>query len=206
VDALDKNQIEQIRKYVIESNVTILSLRDDLVDHLCCEVESRISEGKSFQEAVVEALSHYRPEDLYEVEQQTEFLLHPNKVIMKKLTYFIGLAATISMTIGLMFKIMHMPGADQLVNYGFFAFAFLFLPVVLFRKVNKASHVSIPEKLKAILGIVSAVGFLLAVITKMRMEIDLATIFLFSTTGIFCFGFLPLHFYEMYRNSLREAN
>lgn len=203
---LTKAQIDRIEKYVIQSRITIASLRDDLVDHLCCEVEARLKDQKEFEQALADALKELAPSGLYGIEQETKFLLQPNKVIMKKVLYFIGLASTISMTMGLMFKIMHMPGADQLINYGFMAFMFVFLPVIFAAKLNKAPQLSLAEKSKAIIGIISAVGMLLAIITKIRMQIDLATIFLFCTTIIFCFGFLPLHFYEMYRKAMREAN
>lgn len=206
MEALSKEQAESIREYVVASRVTIPSLRDDLVDHLCCEVENKISTGKSFQDSVAEAISQYKPEDLYEIGQQTEFLLHPNKVIMKKLTYFIGLAATISMSMGLMLKILHMPGGEQLVNYGFFAFAGLFMPAIILAKLTQPSQLNAIEKLKLTFGILSAVGLVLTLITKMNQQFDTATIIFFCTSTLFSFGFLPLHFYEMYRKSLTTAN
>lgn len=203
---LTKEQVDRIEMYVIQSRITIPSLRDDLVDHLCCEVECRTNEESDFEKSFAEALRELAPSGLYQIEQETEFLLQPNKVIMKKVLYFIGLASTISMTMGLMFKIMHMPGGDQLVNYGFFVFAFVFLPVIFARKLSRASQLTITEKVKAVIGIVSAVGLLLSIIFKMRVEINLATNFLFCTTIIFCFGFLPLQFYDLYRKELKQAN
>lgn len=203
---LTQEQIDKIEMYVIQSRITIPSLRDDLIDHLCCEVECRISQENSFEKSLEAALRELAPSGLYEIERETEFLLQPNKVIMKKLLYFIGLASTISMTMGLMFKIMHMPGADQLINYGFFAFAFVFLPVIFARKLGRASQLPLSEKFKAVIGITSAVGLLISIVFKMRMEINLATIFLFATTIIFCFGFLPLQFYDLYRKELKQVN
>jgi hypothetical protein len=203
---LTDEQIDRIETYVIQSKITIPSLRDDLIDHLCCEVEFRISAENDFEKSFDEAIRELAPTGLYKIEQETQFLLQPNKVIMKKVLYFIGLASTISMTMGLMFRIMHMPGSDQLINYGFFAFAFLFLPVIFGRQLRNAAKLSTPEKFKAVLGIVSAVGLLLSIIAKMQVEIDLATNLLFITTIIFCFGFLPLNFYGLYRRELREAN
>lgn len=198
--------MELIREYVIKSRVTIPSLRDDLVDHVCCDVENRISKGKSFQVSLAEAISQYRPGDLYEIQQQTEFLLHPNKVIMKKLTYFIGLAAAISMSMGLMLKILHMPGGEQLVNYGFFAFAGIFMPAIIIAKLMQRTQLNSVEKLKLAFGIASAIGLVLTLITKMNQQLDTATIIFFCTSTLFSFGFLPLHFYEMYRKSLTTAN
>jgi hypothetical protein len=203
---LTKEQVDRIETFVIQGRITIPSLRDDLIDHLCCEVEIRATSENDFERSFEEAVRDLAPSGLYQIEQETEFLLQPNKVIMKKILYFIGLASTISMTMGLMFRIMHMPGSDQLMNYGFFAFAFLFLPVIFARQLKKASKLSTAEKLKAILGLVSAVGLLLSIIAKIRMDIDMATNLLFVTTIIFCFGFLPLNFYGLYRKSMQQTN
>lgn len=203
---LTATQIKIVTNFVDENKVTLPTLKDDVVDHLCCEIEVFMRDGKNFEEAFRQALYELAPHGLHDIQQQTELLLQPTKVIMKKILYFVGLASTISMTMGLMFKIMHMPGADQLINYGFFAFAFVFLPVIFARKLARASQLSTSEKLKAALGILSAVGLLLSIVFKMRMEINLATIFLFSTTIVFCFGFLPLQFYDLYRKEMRSAN
>ncbi|HEY0744571.1 MAG TPA: hypothetical protein VGD40_24055 [Chryseosolibacter sp.] len=203
---LTSDQIKQIKLYVLENNVTILSLRDDLVDHICCEVELRMSDGKDFSNAMNEALMEFTPADLYEIEQQTEFLLHPNKVIMKKLTYFVGLASAISMSMGLMLKILHMPGGEQLINYGFFAFAGFFLPAITFWKLNEGKQLSTVDKLKIGVGILSTVGLVISIVAKIRMDLNFSTIVLFCTTTLFSFGFLPLHFYQMYQRSLSRSN
>lgn len=199
---LTPEQIDRIELYVIQNKITIPSLRNDLIDHLCCEVEMRASHDEDFERSFEEAVRELAPDGLYQIEQQTEFLLHPNKVIMKKLTYFIGLAATISMSMGLTLKILHMPGGEQLVNYGFFAFAGIFMPTVIYRKLTQRSPLSNVEKLKLVLGNVSAIGFVFTLITKLTHQFDIATIAFFCTATLFSFGFLPLHFYEMYRKSV----
>jgi hypothetical protein len=203
---LTKEQVDRIEMYVIQSRVTMSSLRDDLIDHLCCAVETRLAHENEFEKSFEEALAELAPAGLYQIEENTEFLLHPNKVIMKKLTYFIGLAATISMSMGLMLKILHMPGGEQFVNYGFFAFAGIFMPAIVVRKISQPSQLNAVEKLKLVLGIASAIGLVLTLVTKMNHGFATATIMFFCTATLFSFGFLPLHFYQMYRNSLREAN
>jgi hypothetical protein len=204
--SLTTDQVKMIKDYVMESRVSIPSLRDDLVDHLCCEIEGEMSEGKTFDEAVAKVLPQNSPKDLYKIEQDTKFLLHPNKVIMKKLMYFFGLGGTICMSMGLTLKILHMPGGEELVNCGFLVFAGLFLPMIIAQKFNSRSQLTSVEKLKLAFGIVSAIGFAQTLIMKLTGEISLATIIFFCTAAVFSFGFLPLHFYQMYRNSLKETN
>lgn len=41
-------QVKQITEVIQQSSITIESLKDDLVDHICCVVEYKISKGDEF--------------------------------------------------------------------------------------------------------------------------------------------------------------
>src|SRR6187401_1277375 len=126
---LSPEQIGIIRKHVDTSAISIDSLKDDVLDHLCCVVEINMQRGRSFDNAVQEALTDLAPDGLDEIQRETVFLLNSTKIIhMKKIMYGVGLITAISMTMGLTFKILHMPGADELFNFGFFGFTLIFLP------------------------------------------------------------------------------
>jgi hypothetical protein len=58
------------------------------------------------------------------------------------------------------------------------------------------------EKVKLVFGVLSAVCTGLAIVFKMTMELEVATIMLMAGASIFSFGFLPLHFFGIYRNSV----
>lgn len=120
---------------------------------------------------------------------------------MKKVMYGIGLVSTSSMSIGLTFKILHMPGGDQLVTYGFLTFALIFLPLVVtsYFKVNIQAGWS--DKLRIVLGIVSALATGLSVVFKL-FHLQGADILLLSGAAVFSFGFLPFLFFTMYKKSL----
>jgi len=88
---LSVDQIEHIRKNIDQSAITIESLRDDVLDHLCCAVEIKMERGKVFETSVREALRELAPDGLDEIQNETIFLLNSNKIIvMKKVMYSIG--------------------------------------------------------------------------------------------------------------------
>jgi hypothetical protein len=176
------------------------TLRDDLIDHLCCEVEERMQSGKSFEHSLQEALSELAPEGLFEIQKQTEFLLNSKKTYMKKLIYVVGLLSTMSCSLGFFFKILHLPGADQLLSFGFLGFALLFLPLTSlgFFKTNIGK--STTEKLKFILGTISGLFAGLGVLFKFLHLIG-ADQLLVAGGFIFTLAYLPVMFFDMYVKS-----
>ncbi|SKC48698.1 hypothetical protein [Ohtaekwangia koreensis] len=198
---LSDEQVEYIRNRIRRSGIEITSLQDDVLDHLCCEVEKKMEEKVTLDAALTEAIQQLAPEGLAELEQETLVLLNSKIITMKKVMYGIGLVSTSSMSIGLTFKILHMPGGDQLVTYGFLTFALIFLPLVVtsYFKVNIQAGWS--DKLRIVLGIVSALATGLSVVFKL-FHLQGADILLLSGAAVFSFGFLPFLFFTMYKKSL----
>lgn len=199
---LSKDQVQQVREYVDENNIRILSLRDDVLDHLCCSVEKKIGEGKDFQQSLEEAVNELAPEGLTKLEYETIMLLNVNNILMKKLMYFIGLVAAIAMSVGFTFRLLHLPGGFELLNYGFLVFALVFLPMAAYNSFTMKIRRTWAEKLRIILGFVSAVVVGGSVFFKMIHYPGVDGLLLLGM-GIFSFGFLPCLFYSMYERSIR---
>jgi len=195
-------QVTIIRKQVEQSGIINEMLRDDVLDHLCCVVEIKISKGMNFDLALQEASHELAPEGLIEIQRETVFLLNPTKIIrMKKIMYAIGLLTSISMTFGLTFKILHMPGADELFNFGFFGFTLVFLPMITIDRYKQNLHKAMTERLRLIFGFLSAVLIGASVMFKV-FHIQDADVMLLVGIAIFSFGFLPFLFFSMYKKSI----
>lgn len=202
---LSAEQILFIRERIDASDMRIVTLKEDVLDHLCCIVEERMSAGESFDKALDHALYQLSPEGLDEIQYETDYLFKQNTIPMKKFMYSIGLVTSISFTMGLMMKLLHMPGGEQLVNYGFFGFALLFMPMLTFHLYRKNSLRATHEKFKIVLAIVSAALTGLAVLFKMSMNLGWSEAMLITGASVFSFGFLPFHFYGMYKKALIQS-
>jgi hypothetical protein len=200
---LTEEHIRIIQQYV-DQQISIVTLKDDVLDHLCCSVEHMMSQGKSFEDSLQNSIRELAPEGLVALERETIYLLQRKNIPMKKMMYSIGLVTTISMTMGLMFKILHMPGADQLLDYGFLTFALIFLPMVAVTKFRQNAYQSLFQKLKSLLGWLSAAGVGLAVLLKMAVKFESSELVLMVSVSIFCFGFLPFLFYDLYKGSFKK--
>lgn len=198
---LSDDQVKNIRDVLSQSGITHDKLRDDVLDHLCCVVEMNLARY-GFEKSLEEAIRELAPNGLKNIQHQTIFLLNSNKIIlMKKFMYFIGLATTISMTMGLTFKILHMPGADELFNIGFFGFTLLFLPLLTIDRFKQKIHSALTERLRLVLGFISAVTIGSSVLFKV-FHYQGADVLLLVGISIFSFGFLPFLFFSLYKKSI----
>ena len=88
----------------------------------------------SFLMAYARAKAQICPDGFAQIQKETLFLLNAKRVIvMKKLMYFIGLISAMSISLGWVFKIVHLPGGNYLLTFGFLGFVLLFLPMLAIR-------------------------------------------------------------------------
>ena len=199
---LSSEQIAIIRTYIDKSTISIDSLKDDLVDHLCCVVEIKIERGGVFDMALREALYELAPDGLNEIQHETVFLLNSTKIIlMKKVMYSIGLLSAMVFVLGWAFGIMHLPGATELSIYGFLTFVFIFLPMLALDHYKLNIRWALSDKLKFGLGFASGIIVALSVVFKL-MHLSGAQELLIIGTALFVFGFLPFVFFNMYKKSV----
>ena len=194
----------KVKQDMNDSGIRMNNLKDDLLDHFCCFIEEEMSRGLSFPEAYQKAKQHICPGGLIEIQQETIFLLHSKRILqMKKLLYLIGLGSSMSTGLGLLLKLMHMPGAGELLDYGVLVFAFGFLPLLVFHQLRTGYSKIISEKLQLVFLLVSSVFVASATIFKLQNMMEPASLLVTIGMLVFIFGFLPTLFFRMYTQSER---
>lgn len=199
---LTPEQEGTIRDFVDAQGIKMKSLRDDILDHLCCVTESELGTGKPFEQLLEASVADLAPSGLIEIERNTIFLLNSKRIIiMKKLMYLIGFIGSVSLTGGTSFKLLHLPGANQLFMIGYLTLLLVFIPLVAFNRYKVAISKALSERLRIILGVASAVILGLAGIFKL-MHLQGADWLLILGAIVFAFGFLPFFFFTMYKKSI----
>lgn len=199
---LSKDQIAQIRQAIDQSAISNALLKDDILDHVCCVTEHKISRGKKFEEAVEEAFRELAPGGLDEIQRESVFLLNSEKIIMmKKAMYSVGLISSMALSLGWLFRFLHWPGGDELATYGFLGFAFVFVPMLAINKFKVDVNKPFAEKMRIILGALSGLVTGTAVFFKV-MHYPGADLLLLGGAALFIFGFLPFLFFTMYHKSV----
>lgn len=199
---LTEEQELVITQFVDDHKLKIQSLKDDIVDHLCCVIEARIKRGEGFNEAFQEAIQELAPNGLQEIEKQTIFLLNYKRIIMmKKLMYLIGFIGAFIATTGITFKILHYPFANSLSTIGFLILLLVYVPLLVFDTYKLAIAGSLSEKFKIITGSLSGIMIGMSILFKI-FHLQGASVLLLAGAFIFAVGFLPFLFFTMYKKSV----
>lgn len=137
---LTELNILTITETIDKAEISFSHLRDELIDHVCCEIECQMENGTNFQEAFSNIKSKIGIRDLQIVQENTLLLIDKQYRIMKKTMKIFGVIAPILMALGGLFKIMHWPLAGPLVTLGFFLSTFLFLPSAVYVSYTEISN------------------------------------------------------------------
>jgi hypothetical protein len=199
---LSADQVKQIRIHV-NQHITMATLCDDVVDHICCAVELYMAEGKAFEESVTEALIDVAPDGLNEIQRDANYLLNiKDKIPMKKLTYLIGLLSVMAISFGWLLKIMRMSEiGNGVFAFGALGFVALFLPLLGINYFRDNASKSLTEKLRFVFGVLSVIFIGMAFLAKI-MHMPGADEVMWAGGILFTFGFLPFLFLNLYKKSI----
>jgi hypothetical protein len=201
---ISHDYVDEVIRAVDNSSLKDQSLKDDLVDHLCCLIELQMKKGSTFENARAYALEQTAPNGLDEIQQETIFLLNYSKIIfMKRLTYTLGFIFSAAFVVGIFLKLMHLPLATILLFGGGSGLAFIFLPLMLINRYKQLMREVLSERMKWVMGSASFMLFILASLMKLNHLMG-AGLMLGVSFLVFTVGFLPFLFFRMYRSSVEE--
>lgn len=98
--------------YLIRHGLEIPEVREDVLDHLCCQIEDALEEGKAFEEAFEQVQEIFSPEEISNIQKDT--------------IYFLTFKPSIAMVKG-MFISAYVALALYLLAFGFHGFFYYFL-------------------------------------------------------------------------------
>lgn len=120
---LTNDQRSQIREFLIRQGLSFKPLQDEMTDHLSCDIEDRMSDGYSFEEAWPQAVGAIPDQHFQHI--QTEVM----ETINKRFTLSQGFSflALALLLISTLFKVLHMPlsGETLMLSFGFIAASLL---------------------------------------------------------------------------------
>lgn len=123
--------IERISHDIRKEEITFSHLLDELIDHVCCDVEYEMSKGLSFKEAYKRVRQKIGPRRLKEIQEETLYEIDSKYRKMKNTMKISGIAGTIMFGFASLFKINHWPLAGTMLTLGAVILAFVFMPSAL---------------------------------------------------------------------------
>ena len=164
---LSLHNIDQISNDVRREEITFSHLLEDLIDHICCDVEYEMQAGLDFYQAyqkVKQKMGSSRR--IKEIQEETLYSVDSKYRKMKNTMKFSGIAGTILFGFATVLKIQHWPGAGILMTLGAMILALVFMPsasVVLWKEThNKKKLVLI------ISGFITSFFFILGTLFKVQ--------------------------------------
>ena len=188
---LNDKQIRRISKEIDRSGLTYTELQEELLDHLCCDVEAEMNEGLEFIRALEKVRKGIGDNRLQEIQEETLLLINQKYRIMKKFMYVLGIIAPSLLLLGSLFKWQHLPGAGLLITFGLFLLGVIFIPVYVMVKIRDTRE----NKKKVntslyIIGMITGILFLAAALCKIQ-HIPGAEILIIISTATALVAFLP---------------
>jgi hypothetical protein len=195
---LSAEQVEQIRG-ITDAGITIATLRDDILDHLCCQVEGKMAQGSSFESALAEALIELAPNGLAQIQADTINMLQSKNLLMKKFSFVIGAICAISMGIGCVLSLLNFPAGHMIFGLAAFTFIIFFVPLDAIRYL-RSSNEPLTARLCHVFNMSSIIILATGVMSRI-LFLPGANEMIVAGLILFAGGFLPLQFFRMYKES-----
>ncbi|MFC2136784.1 hypothetical protein ACFLTE_01280 [Bacteroidota bacterium] len=186
---LTKKNIRLITETIDRAEITFSHLREDLIDHVCCEIETELQKGLDFNKAFEKIKKNFGIKSLQQVQEKTLLLIDKNYCAMKKTMKVSGIISTTLLMLGSLFKIQHWPGSGAMLTLGFFILCFLFLP-----SANYVMHKERKDRSLILLFIsafLGSFGFFLGILFKI-MHWPGAGVLIALGCVLLCLLFFPL--------------
>lgn len=197
-------QIDFILDDISARGIGMVSLQQDLLDHICCIIEQNLEEGDDFERFYQQTVSTFYQSELKEIETETiHLLIHKNYYIMKKILLISGGVSSAVLFLGLLFKFMHWPGAAVMLVFGVTILSLVFLPLMFTLKIKEEKHIK--DKVIIGIGTFSAILISLGILFKV-MHWPGANAMVSSAFLILVLLFLPIYFFAGIRNPETKVN
>jgi hypothetical protein len=125
------NHIERIARDVKKQEIVFSHLADELIDHICCDVESEMDNGLTFQEAYSRVKQKFSGRRLKEIQEETLYAIDTKYRFMKNTMKISGVIGTVLFGFAALFKIQHWAGAGIMLTLGAMILVFAFMPSAL---------------------------------------------------------------------------
>ena len=202
---LNENQVELICERIFKNPLQDTDLQDSLLDHFCCFVESKMSEGFSFEESIAAASVSIAPNGVSEIEEELFFIIHfKTQLTMKRILNFSSFLVAFSLSFYFFFKSLHWPYANVFMQVGNITLLFVTLPSLVALAFKNKNSLETMDKIRLSIGVVAG-GLISTGMIFKGLHFPYSGITFAIGCAIFSCVFLPIFFYQLYQKSVRLA-
>jgi hypothetical protein len=201
---LSDTQIDFILNDIRRNGVELEDLQYNLLDHICCIIEQNLEENGDFEQFYFSTRKMFYKHHLKEIEEETISLMtYKNYYMMKKIMIISGIVSVALMTIGIVFKFQHWPGAAVCIVLGVGVISLVFLPLMFLLKIKEQTQVK--DKALTGLGTLAAICLTLGVLFKVMHWPGANMLSIIALAFLMCL-YLPVYFFSGIRNPDTKTN
>jgi len=201
---LSDQQITFILDDIRRNGVELEDLQSNLLDHICCIIEENLEENGDFEHFYSTTVKKFYKKELREIEEETISLLtYKNYYEMKKTMMVSGIVSVSLLSIGIILKFLHMPGASVGIVLGIGILSLLFLPLLFLLKIKEKSETK--DKVLIGLGALSAILLSMGILFKIMFWPG-ANMMAMISMMLLLIVFLPVYFFTGIRNPETKVN
>ncbi len=201
---LTEKDIEKISSDIDQQGLTYTLLKDELLDHICCDIEAEMEKGLSFNKAYRKVKGILGKKRIRQIQDETLSLISKKYRIMKRLMYVLGVTAPIILVIGLICKIMHWHGGGLLITLAIFLGGVVFLPLFVISRIRDTRRLN--EPVPAGLYITGMLAGMITILGSLLKIMHMAGGGIMLTAGLFLTAsvFLPMYAVVRIRKAKRD--
>lgn len=199
---LTDEQVEVIERR-IAAEVSDKDLCNGLLDHYCCFVEEQMDTGANFETAYNTAFRAITPNGMHEIQEELFFLINFKKQTnMKRVIYGLGFVAAFLISMAIMFRSMHWPGANIMAVWGFGSLLVTVF-LMLVSSLKQAARQSATYNIRIFAGLLAGVLIASGNLFKLHYWPS-ANIQMVLGMTILNFVFLPMLFFQLYKRAISQ--
>lgn len=201
---LSDEQVDIVCQRIADDGVTTAVLQTGLLDHYCCFIEEKMNGGSDFETAYGKAFAAITPNGMHEIEEELFFLMTFKKQInMKRIIYGTGFISAFLISMGIMFKYLHWPGASVMLFSGFSALI-VTVSALLIHSMAYMKKYNTGYKVRIIAGFTAAMFISVGSMFKI-LHYPTANMQMVLGMTILNLVFLPLFFYQLYKQAIARV-
>jgi hypothetical protein len=201
MNELSEKEIDLISKDIDRQGLTYIQLKNEILDHICCQIEVKMDQGLMFNHAYRKVMEEMGKKRIREIQHETLNLISKKYRRMKRIMFALGVAAPILILAGAAFKVNHWPGAGIILTLALLMIGLFFLPIFVMVRIRDTRQQNQPVPLGLYLsGLIPGIITMLGTLFKVQHWPGASVMLTLGLTGM-AFLFLPM--YASYR--IREA-
>jgi hypothetical protein len=201
MNELSEKEIDLISRNIDQQGLTFIQLKNEILDHICCQIEVEMDQGLLFNHAYRKVMEEMGKKRIREIQHETLSLISKKYRRMKRIMFALGVAAPILILAGAAFKVNHWPGAGIILTLALLMIGLFFLPIFVMVRIRDTRRQNQPVPLGLYLsGLIPGIITMLGTLFKVQHWPG-ASIML--TVGLIGMAFLFLPMYAS--NRIREA-